>query len=58
MVEWWSGGVEWIRTRPSNSPSPVVAQLGTTYQSLSFSWSSFSRSWTSAGFIAARMGGA
>ena len=24
-------------TRPSNSPSPVVAQLGTTYQILSFS---------------------
>lgn len=44
--------VEWIRTKPSNSPSPVVAQLGTTYQSLSFSWSSLSSSCTSAGFIA------
>lgn len=26
-----------VHTKPSNKPSPVVAQLGTTYQILSFS---------------------
>lgn len=39
-------------TKPSRRPSPVVAQLGTTYQILSFSWLSFRASVTSWGFIA------
>ncbi len=34
-------------TNPSSRPSPVVAQLGTTYQILSFSWLSFNASVTS-----------
>lgn len=40
------------RTKPSNSPSPVVAQLGTTNQILSFSCVSLRASVTSWGFIA------
>lgn len=40
------------QARPSSSPSPVVAQLGTTYQILSFRVLSFSMSVTSCGFIA------
>ena len=43
--------------RPSSSPSPVVAQLGTTYQTLSFSLSSWRALVTSCGFIAVGMGG-
>jgi hypothetical protein len=39
-------------TKPSNNPSPVVAQLGTTNQILSFSWLSLRASVTSAGFMA------
>lgn len=39
---------------PSSSPSPVVAQLGTTNQILSFSCVSLSASVTSCGFIAAK----
>lgn len=41
-------------TSPSSKPSPVVAQLGTTYHILSFSWLSFRASVTSCGFIAAQ----
>jgi len=44
-----------IRTKPSNNPSPVVAQLGTTNQILSFSWVSFNASVTSCGFMAINM---
>jgi hypothetical protein len=39
-------------TKPSSNPSPVVAQLGTTNQILSFSWLSLRASVTSAGFMA------
>jgi hypothetical protein len=39
-------------TNPSSNPSPVVAQLGTTNQILSFSCESFKASVTSWGFIA------
>ena len=41
-----------LHTRPSNKPSPVVAQLGTTFHSLSCSELSFKRSETSFGVIA------
>lgn len=41
-----------VRTNPSSNPSPVVAQLGTTNQILSFSVESLSASVTSCGFIA------
>ena len=44
-------GGRWL-TRPSNMPSPVVAQLGTTYQILSLRELSFNRSWTSCGVMA------
>lgn len=45
-------GNRYIRTSPSSNPSPVVAQLGTTNQILSFKLVSFSSSVTSCGFIA------
>ena len=45
-------GENWEPTKPSSKPSPVVAQLGTTNQILSFSWLSLRASVTSAGFIA------
>ena len=45
----WERGVH---TKPSSNPSPVVAQLGTTNQILSFSCESLSASVTSCGFIA------
>jgi hypothetical protein len=38
--------------KPSNKPSPDVAQLGTTYQTLSLSLDSWSASVTSCGFMA------
>lgn len=38
--------------RPSRRPSPVVAQLGTTYQTLSLSLESWRASVTSWGFMA------
>ena len=41
-------------TSPSRSPSPVVAQLGTTNQILSFSVDSLRASVTSCGFIAVK----
>ena len=41
-------------TNPSNNPSPVVAQLGTTNQILSFSCESFRASVTSWGFMATK----
>lgn len=40
------------QARPSSRPSPVVAQLGTTYQTLSFSFDRFRASVTSCGFMA------
>lgn len=41
------------QARPSRRPSPVVAQLGTTYQTLSLSLESCRASVTSWGFMAA-----
>lgn len=43
-----------IHTRPSNNPSPVVAQLGTTNHTLSLSWVNWSLSVTSWGVIAVK----
>lgn len=40
------------QARPSRRPSPVVAQLGTTYQTLSLSLESCRASVTSCGFMA------
>ena len=42
-------------TKPSSNPSPVVAQLGTTNQILSFSCESFRASVTSWGFMATNL---
>lgn len=43
------------QARPSMRPSPVVAQLGTTYHTLSLSLESWSASVTSCGFIAVNL---
>jgi hypothetical protein len=48
------GNREVEHTNPSSNPSPVVAQLGTTNQILSFSCESFRASVTSWGFIATK----
>src|ERR1700760_3480776 len=48
----WRRGNESGHTNPSNKPSPVTAQLGTTNQILSFNCESLSASVTSWGFMA------